>query len=267
MSKWMLLLLSAASLNAFAQDADAPVEETTPWSGETELGYTYSSGNTDEQSLLFRQKLIYEAGRWLNTLSLSADYTEAPKEIVAADGSTKTENESTEEKYFAEEKLDYFFTDATYGFGRATWQDDKFSGFEEQMSAVVGIGHSFFPNNETLSFKLELGAGARVERFDKDLEDADGNLSADAGLKTEQAIAYFSDELIWKFYETAELGQTLSVEYGNKNTVTRGNIYVKSQLAAALALKVSYEIEHNDVVPEDTEKTDEKLSVSGLYSF
>ena len=228
---------------------------------------------------MFKQKVIFESGNWLNTLNASAEnsVTRVKSEKVDPDDSTQTitveEDQRTAEKYLISEKLDYFFSKRTYGFVRLLWEKDRFSGFENQASEVIGVGHSFFPNRETLTVKLELGGGSRQDEWDDNLLIDDpanpGTVIPDpeAGRTIEETIAYFSDQVVWKFSEGAELGQNLSVEYGKENTVSRFDVYTKAQLVSSLSMKVSYEVKHTDVVPEGTENTDKKLNLSLLYSF
>ncbi len=266
-------LALAMSSVVFGQDE----EEKSAWSGETELGFTYESGNTNEENLLFKQKVVFESGNWLNTFLATAENSVTRVKVGRDDGTgnieTVEEDQRTAEKYFVSDKLDYFFTDHTYGFARLTWEKDRFSGFENQASEVIGVGHSFFPDSETLTLKLELGGGARQDEWDEDLEIEDPNNPGDmipdpeAGKTVDEAIAYFSDQVAWKFAEGAELGQNLAVEYGDENTISRFDVYVKAQLVSSLSMKVSYDYKYTEEVPEDKENADKKFNVSLLYSF
>ncbi len=261
MKKVLLLAGLVASMPALAQD-----EGISAWSGESELGFSSERGNTNEDNLLFKQKIAYEQGKWLNTFNGTAENKQTKVKLTDDAGVETEENVRTAEEYFLKNKLDYFFTDQTYGFVRLSWEKDRFSGFENQASEVVGLGYSFFPKDDTLTLKLELGAGQRQDEWDDRLEE---DLENDIipGQTQDQNIAFFSDEFVWKFSEGAELGQSLNVEYGKDNTVSRFEVYTKAQLVAALSMKVSYEIKYTDVVPQDTEDKDTKLNVSLLYSF
>lgn len=259
LKKIAVLGLVAAAFPAMAQDD----EEKGPWSGESELGYSYESGNTNETNLNFRQKVVYDAHPWTNTLNFRA--SNSTTRVKMADGTT--EDQRTAEAYLVTEKLDYYVSEKTYSFFRATWEKDRFSGFEHQASQVVGFGHQVF-GEDTLSLKFELGAGARQDELDEDTFLEDGTtLSPEAGETTREAIVFLSDDFSWKFAKGSELGQSLAVEYGDENSVSRFETYVKSQLVASLSLKVSYQVKYTEKVPADTEKRDEKVLASLLYSF
>lgn len=263
LKKIAVIGLLAAALPAMAQDA----EEKGPWSGESELGYSYESGNTNETNLNFRQKVVYDAHPWTNTLDFRASNSTTRVKLTDVNGNTYTEDQRTDEAYLVTEKLDYYVSERTYSFFRATWEKDRFSGFDHQSSQVIGFGHQLF-TQDTLSLKFELGAGTRQDELDEDTFLEDGTtLSPEAGETTREAIVFFSDDFAWKFAKGSELGQSFTVEYGDKNSVSRFETYVKSQLVASLSLKVSYEVKYTEKVPVDTEKRDETVLASLLYSF
>jgi putative salt-induced outer membrane protein len=255
-----LATVSTMSTVAFAQD-----EKKSAWSGETELGYSYESGNTNEENLNFRQKIVYDAKPWLNTFIVTGKNS-MTEVTVTNGGVTTTEDQRTAEAYYVTEKLDRFISERTYAFGRLTWEKDRFNGFEHQASEVVGFGRVLVAN-DALSLKIELGAGARQDELDDNLLLADGSDDPESGTTSKEAIGYFSNELVWKISEPAELGQTFTIEAGDENTISRFTAYVKSQLLSSVSMKVSYETKYTEKVPAQSEKRDDMLLVSLLYSF
>ena len=237
--KIMALCIASLAINAVAQD-DAKV-----WSGESELGFKKTSGNTNESTLTFRQKLVYDKKPWKNTLTLSAD-------------NGKTEGVRTDEHYYGTEQLDRFVTDASYGFLRATYDKDRFSGYEYQSTAVIGYGNQFL-DGDVFKMKAEIGVGQRSDKID--------SIAGAAAEKNDEAIVYLSEELSWNISGSAELGQSASTEYGKDNTVSRFDIFVRSNLVENLAVKVSYGIKYNDVVPAGDKKKDEEFLTTLVYSF
>lgn len=247
--------------------AEDAAEEKSAWSGETALGYSKESGNTNETKVNFSQKIVYDAKPWLNTLTLSGKGSTAQVTIDNGDGTTSTLEQRTDEAYYITEQLDHFVgSSPSYMFARATWEKDRFNGYDHQATAVLGYGNELVAN-PTVNLKLEVGVGVRADEFVDDLTDENGDVIATGGDVNEEAIAYFSDELVWKISEPAEIGQSLKVEYASDNTVSRFSVYLKSQLLATVAMKISYEIKHQDLVADNSEKTDKILLASLLYSF
>lgn len=255
-----------ASVPLMAQESGA-AEEKSAWSGETELGYSYESGNTNETKMNFRQKIVYDARPWLNTLTFRGKNSVTEVTVTDAAGNTSKEDQRTDEAYYVTEQLDHFIANSSsYLFLRGTWEKDRFNGYDHQSTAVFGYGNELVAN-DSVNLKLEIGVGGREDEFDEDLTDDNGDPQLTAGDTSHEGIVYLSDELVWKVSEPAEIGQALNVEYANDNTVSRFSVYVKSQLLSSVAMKVSYEIKHQDVVADNSEKTDKILLASLLYSF
>jgi putative salt-induced outer membrane protein len=85
------------------------------WSGDIELGYIYKSGNTNEETALLRQSIIYSNGNWLNTLRLKGNYG-------------KESGTETSKAYYVTEQLDYRVGDTkNYSFLRGGYDRDFYN--------------------------------------------------------------------------------------------------------------------------------------------
>lgn len=241
------------STAAFAQNDTQDKTKSSQWSGDVELGYIYKSGNTNEETALLRQSIIYSNGNWLNTLRLKGDYG-------------KESGTETSKAYYVTEQLDYRVGDTkNYSFLRGGYDRDFYNGFEYQGTAVVGYGNHVVEKKD-VSLKLELGIGYRDERYDsvnKEVAISEGRI-----YKNSEMMAYFSNSLVFTVSEAAEIGQNISIEYGDKNTVSRFNLYVKSNIIENVAVKVSYAFKHNTIAPPaDPVKLDQDIITSLLYTF
>lgn len=249
--------IAVAVLATAAMGAVQAEESANRWSGESELGYIWKSGNTKSESLNAKQKLVFDAKPWVNTLTLEASNTSVTNKTTRA-------KERSGERYFAGDQLDYFFAERTYAFGRATWEKDRFSGFDYRGTWVLGVGHDFV-QNETLTLKGEVGAG---ESHDKITHKPDPDPAKNViGDKTREAMAYLAESLVWNISGNAEIGQSLRVEYTDLNTYSRFDAYVKSTLVGNVAMKVAYSLRYNTDVPSTARHKDEEVTVSLAYSF
>lgn len=250
------LSLSVLAASAMAQD-----EAKSAWSGESELGYARSSGNTNSETLNFRQKVVYDAKPFVNTFLFNARNTTT--EVTDANGDRV--DQRTAEAYSASNKLDWFFAERTYAFFLLTADKDRFSGFDMQYSEAAGIGHQFI-KEDNMSLKAELGAGASQKEYVVPVI-VDGK-SED---KLDEGFAYLGEEFTWKISEPMEVGQTLKVQAGEETTTVRFMAYFKAQLQQSLAFKMSYEVKYVDMDderrPAGSEKRDGLLLASLLYSF
>jgi putative salt-induced outer membrane protein len=101
---------------------------------------------------------------------------------------------------------------------------------------------------------VEVGAGARQADLTDDTAEED--MIWRGGLNYQ-----------WKFSETAQFSQDITVESGADNTYAESVSAIKTSLIGALALVASYTIKNNSVVPVGSEKTDTFAAVSLEYAF
>jgi putative salt-induced outer membrane protein len=215
-------------------------EKEGPWSGKATLGYLATSGNTENSTLNTGFDIAYVAGKWEHKFHTAA--------INA------TENEvTTAEAYDVGWKSERNLTDHDFLFGRLHWRKDRFGGFDSQFSQTVGYGRRLIDTDEH-KLNAEIGAGARQS------EDQ-------LGVKEEETVIRGGLDYTWKFSETAEFGQDVSVESGDINTYVESVTAVSAKLVGNLALVASYTVKHNTDVPPLTEKTDTYTALSLEYRF
>ena len=122
----------------------------TEWAGSGELGFVSTSGNTDTSNLTARLGLVNERDKWRHSLGLEALNTES-------------DGETTAERYFAAGQSDYKISEHDYLFGRLSYEDDKFSGYEYRATETVGYGRRVL-NADNMTLDLEAGPGARQSK-------------------------------------------------------------------------------------------------------
>lgn len=210
------------------------------FSGKASFGYLGTSGNSDTTSVNAGTKLDWELGRWTHHLEATA--------LGAQDS-----NETTAEAYALALKSDWALTDASYLFGRARWDKDKFSGYDQQITETVGYGRKLI-DNEITEWSAEVGAGARQS----DLRD---------GTSENESIIRAATDFSRQLTETSAFNASLSVESGSDNTVSEGLVAVKARLVGDLALVASYRVRQNSDVPAGSEKTDTFTAISLEYAF
>jgi putative salt-induced outer membrane protein len=239
----LLMLISLApSMQAQAQQVGGPSAEREkgPWSGKAALGFLATSGNTDSSSLNSAFTVAYTAGRWTHSLEATA--------IKAAE-----DDQTSAEAYAVGWKTEFNMTERDFLFGRVNWRKDRFSGYDQQLSESVGYGRRLIDTGVHF-LNAEVGAGARQA----DLTD---------GTAEEDMIWRGGLNYQWKFSETAQFTQDITVESGADNTYAESVSAIRTSLIGALALVASYTIKNNSVVPVGSEKTDTFAAVSLEYAF
>jgi len=230
-----LLLLAAAA--PFIHAADAKLNA---WQGDIEAGLILSEGNTSSKTIKTGANTTYESTKWRQSAAF-----ESLKE--------EQESESTAEKYFAEAKSGYKFTELDYAFAYLNYTADRFTAFDYQTSASVGYGRVLVDTG-THRWDAEIGPGYRLTEYQ-------------AGFNDEESIAHIGSTYRWNISDTAHFEQTLLVESGAENTVTRAKSALITKINSAFSMKLGYTLTYNEEVPQATEHADKETSVSLLYSY
>lgn len=230
------IVLQVSSGFVFAQE-----EEDEKVKGSISLGYVGTSGNTETKTFNTEALLAYTTTNWLHNLKFQALGS-------AKDGTTEAE------RYYLEDKSDYGLkTEGSYLYGKGTYTDDRFSGFDYQASVSAGYGRHFLKYND-LTIQGYGGVGYRKNNI------TDGPV-------IDEAIFSVGEELEWAISETSRFVQLLTSEIGEETTVTKFDIGLETNIVGNIVTKIAFEARHTSKVPAGTEKMDTLTSISLLYSF
>ena len=231
-------IVATGTSQLYAEDTDA----SKLWSGETEFGYVDTSG-TEETTIKARAAVNREADKWRYNITFDSLNTTASDQRSA-------------EKYFLSNRLAYQYDDNNFSFAYASYDDDRFSGFDYQATFAAGWGRRLL-NNEIMKWDVEVGPGYRISKVD------DGATGEDS----DEVIIRGFTQYSWDFSETANFSQSLNVEAGADNTISKSITALKVQIIGALAMKLSYTIKYTDDVPAATKHADTETAVTVVYSF
>lgn len=234
-------MMSTAMLSSTL--AMAEEEAAKLWSGEIEFGYANATGNTNESSTKSRASADRESENWRYNIFYESLNSE-------------TDGERSAEKYFISNRLAYMFSPVNYAFGYASYDDDRFNGFDYQATVAAGYGRRLLNNNK-MKWDVEVGPGYRIIKVE------DGSTEEDS----ESVIVRASSKYAWKFSDSATFGQTIEVVSGSDNTTTRSLTSLSAQIVGELALKLSYLVKYNDTVPTGTDHADTETIVTLSYKF
>ncbi|MDG1731775.1 MAG: DUF481 domain-containing protein [Thalassotalea sp.] len=247
--KVLPIALALASTSVFAEEA---VEEEKIWSGDIEFGYTNLSGNTEETTTVGKFLIKRESAPW--------------KWQTFFEGlASEKEDERTAEKYGMFSRLEYNWTEKNYVFGRVSYEEDKFSGYEYQYTVTSGVGRNIY-DLETLNWDVEAGLGFRSAESEDVIDEITGVLIS-LGETEEEPIVRLSTIFTWEFAENAKFLQLLGSELGDENTISYSRTALEVKVIGELALKVSYIVKYTEEVPIETEHADTETHVTLSYSF
>ncbi|XOV88921.1 MAG: YdiY family protein [Pseudomonadota bacterium] len=210
------------------------------WSGDVELGAVMTTGNTDQQNLKFSVGVTSESVLFKHAADL--------------DGLRSSENSMvTAQRLFAAYQADYKLEGDHSLFGRLSYEDDRFSGFDYQTDATIGYSRLLMQRTN-MTLRGDVGGGMRRSEL------ATGG--GDSEFITRLAAFY-----TWDLSETSQFSQKLSTEIGADNTISRSETSLASQIAGALAMKLTLLIKNQSEVPLGRKKTDTETSVTLVYNF
>ena len=121
------------------------------WKGNMELGYVKTDGNTETETLNTKAKAESDRETWRHTLKIEA--------LRSTDQGTTTAERyivSGQSNYKIKGKKNFMFLFLSY-------EDDSFSGYDYQMTEVVGYGRRVLDSHNMI-LDLEIGPGARQSK-------------------------------------------------------------------------------------------------------
>jgi len=219
---------------------DIKEESPSPFSGEVELGFNLTSGNTEKEELNAATKLTYEYNNFLNTLTLEAQ-------------NSKENQVRGEEQYDITNQTRYNLSNDDYAFLELDYTNDRFGGIQHRTSEALGYGY-YFINNKTIKLSGEASIGARQQKQTN-------------GKKDNNMIQKLAGNFDWKINEYLTFSQKASTAFGSDTTVTESESSLKTKIIDSVYLKLAFDLEHVSEVPQGKENTDTETNFSIVYDF
>lgn len=232
-------VLCAVAGTAFAQAP--PAAPNDPFVGNVALGYLATSGNTDSTNFNTTFDVKWDLdGPWRHdwkALAINA----------------RTDGVTTAEAQAAGYKAQRDFSEMSYVFFSGDWRQDRFSGYDRQVTEAIGYGNRLI-DTDRQTLALEAGLGAKQS----DLI---------TGEELDEAIVRGGLDYVLRINDTSEFNQKLLLEQGEDNRYTESTTALKTRIVGNLAVVLSYVIKNNSDVPVGIEKTDRFTAVSLEYGF
>ena len=218
----------------------AAMAQERPRDASISYGYVGTTGNTDTTTYNLEALLKYDTMRWTHNAKFQA---------LGAQ-----ENDAARaERYYLEDKSDFNLDADQYLFGKGSYTDDRFSGFEYQAAFSTGYGR-YLLRNDTFNLQGFGGVGYRQ------------NDIINAGSEGE-VIFSLGENFAWEISDSSSLIQSVTSEIGDELTVTRFEIGLESNIIDRIATKITFQARNTSKVPLGNKKTDTQTSVSLVYTF
>jgi len=211
------------------------------WTGQLELGGSWSTGNTRTLGLYGAGKLKRSGLDWQHDLSMRVDYQE-------------TDGIATTERAVAAWQPRYKISPSYYTYGLSQYEHDRFLGYRHRLTAGVGLG-VVAVNNPKLKLELDAGPALRYTAFYDDEPD-------------EQRIAgRAAVNMKWTPWSRLTVAQELAVYVEKENTTATSTTSIETLLFGPLKGRLSYNVQYERDAPADQKRTDTVSRASLVYSF
>jgi putative salt-induced outer membrane protein YdiY len=261
---------SGAIVEALEKIKEEP-KAKPPLTGTVELGFLYKTGDVKSYDIKSRVDLINEFDRWRNNYVFDVLIKQTEEEITLDDGSTDKQMLTTDQKWFIDLQSNYYRneTKRNYFFGRVFYEDDRFSSFEYQSSMAAGWGKRWYENlNSGTYLDAEIGPGFShdklIETETIDSQSVESETSKDAFI-IRSSMTYFK-----KLYDTVDFKQTIGADIATKsgeNTKIKAITSFTTLLIGSLAARITFTLDHNTEVDDESENTNTETNLTFVYSF
>ncbi len=218
-----------------------------PWKGKFQAGASFASGNSDNLAIGVLLDASRDAGDFTHNVSGFFD-------IAASNNDTTGDRTLTQKRWGAAYQFDYNFSPRSYGFGRFSYEEDEFSGFDYRLFAGAGLGH-FFYKTEPFTLKFEGGPGFRYSPIDDTRE-----------IEQEFAV-YGASELDWLIREGLTFEQDVNSTWTSSTTTIQSVTALTTKLMDGLSTSLAFEFRYETDPPLGRDNADKIARASLVYGF
>ena len=226
-------LISVFSLGAYSQ-------EESGLATQVEFGAIFTSGNTENENIKYKIVLDWVQQNW--------DYK------FTSDGFRSSQDGiSNAQRLYHSASANYTINEVSYAQGRVAYENDKFSGFDNQSDVTFSYGRNVLQNRDNMSLALTAGVGARRSVIEGDADT--------------EGLVRFSANYLWNLSESADFIQDFSVDAGSNSSIYRTETGIQTDILENLSLKFTVKVKHQTDVPIDREKTDTETAITLVLNF
>ena len=230
---WAFIIFVSASSLLRAQ--------TDPtFQSELELGAIITSGNTEDQNIKMRASFEWDRESWQYGFSSDGFRSSNTNGLVA-------------QRLYHVGRASYEINSDSFVRARASYEDDRFSGFDNQSDFSVNYGRNLLLNLADMSLAINFGAGVRQ--------------SKQGDITNNEAIARGEGNFEWALSRSATFSQNFSIDSGSDSSIVRSESAIESEILDNLTMKFSIKLKHQTVVPFLREKTDTETAVTLVMNF
>lgn len=230
-----------------------------PWQGKAIAGVSNATGNSNNSTVGFALDATRQQGKFIHNIDAYFDIATAAAPATDDDPTTPEDESNpdsalTQKRWGAAYKLDYLVSDRLYAFGRVSYDEDQFSGFDYRLFGGAGAGY-FISKSDKLTWKVEGGPGYQYSPIDDTRE------------ILQNFALYASSETDWQIRDGILFEQDFRVTWTSPTTTLQSITALTTALTENIGAGISYEIRHETNPPLGRENTDTILRANLSYGF
>jgi len=220
------------------------------WSGEGQIGFFQSSGNTDSMGLTAQIALNREGINWEHKFRAAADF--------------RRNNGATDrEQFMAVYEPRYQINDRLFAYALGQYERDRFQGFSGRYSFSGGLGYRVI-DNDALRLSVKAGPAWRKAQFVNGTSES--NIAALAGLDFDWRISN-RIKLTQDTNAVADAGGS-AVAIVDSNNVTLNFVTgLEGKISDSLTARLSFTVEYDSNPPAGAVSTDTLTRFTLVYGF
>ena len=210
------------------------------WKGHGQVGASSASGNTRSTGLAVGLDFSREGLKWTHAFNATFDYE-------------RDNGVETKGRYFGSYQANYRFSDQIYVLGLASWESDRFSGFNSRASESLGFGYALV-RSPTMTLSVEGGPALRQTDFV-----VAGPKNTFAG---RAAVNY-----AWAMMPNLKLTENISYYNEDRDGTVTANTAFTVGLIGSLSMQASYLAQYESAPPTLLHRYNSTARTTLVYSF
>lgn len=251
MTRFSFLLALGMVFSATAVAEDSP---STGWTGEGAISASTTTGNSETTDVGVAVKGKNDTGNWTTGFEAIFDYGEQ-------DGI------EAENRFFLAGQLDRQLNDKLYSFGRVSYEQDEFSGFESRTFVGGGLGYEVIANGQT-KWVVEGGPGFKIDEVREILPTPEnGLMAAIPSMREESISAIAKSDFSYGFNDNVTFTNVTNALYAQESTQLGNITAITASLTDVLSARIAFEVRHDTNPPLGFEATDTATRFSIVYTL
>ncbi len=214
---------------------------SNPWTGEGSISAAYTSGNTESTDV----GIALKAAKQIRALQIKGQ--------VEVDYGENSGVESRN-RWALAGQFNRTLSNSWFVYGRGTYEQDKFSGFESRSFFGLGLGYKLF-NSERTKWTLEAGPGYRHDVIQLTQE-----AKNEVGARLGSSFAY-------EFNSFVSLSNETEWVYSQVSTQLTNMAAINAKLTDKFATRLSFEVRNESKPQPGNVATDTITRFSLVYGF